>query len=867
MAVEKALYGAPQGLNGSAIAEEALEIEIVDPESVTISTGDMEMTIMPGEEDELEFGANLAEELEDDVLGEIADTLLEAYDTDLDSRADWENTLKDGLELLGLKIEDRNEPWEGAFGVYHPLLAEAVVKFQSETIVETFPPQGPVKTLILGEETREKTDSAKRVKEDMNYQLVCKMTDYRSEHERLLWNLPIAGSAFKKTYFDPALDRAVSQFVPAEDFVVSYGASDLVSAQRYTHKMKKARNEVRKMQVSGFYRDVELGDPVADRDDIADSKDSLGGYTSDSDDRYTLLEVHCELDLEGFEDTDKEGDETGIELPYIVTIDKGSNTVLSIYRNWREEDEKKLKRIHFSHYTYIPGFGFYGFGLIHLVGGFAKGATSILRQLVDAGTLSNLPGGFRTRGLRIKGGDMPIAPGEFRDVDVPVGTIRDNIMPLPFKEPSIVLYQLLENIVAEGRRFAAVSDVNVADMQPNAPVGSTLAVLERTLKTMTAIQARVHAAMKHELYLLMTIMRDNAPAEYEYDAHGKEGAQARANDYSMVEVIPVSDPNASTMSQRIAQYQSALQLAQSAPQLYNLPLLHRQMIETLGIKNAEKLVPIEDDHVPMDPVSENIAALTGKPLKAFIHQDHEAHIAAHMAFGQDPKVQQMLEMQGPAGAAVLAAGMAHLNEHLAFNYRSQIEQQLGVALPAPDQPLPNETEVQLSKLIAEAGGRVLGINTQEIQAKQAQQRAQDPVVQMQVQEMQLQQGELQRKMKKDEMDHQIDSTKLQIEAAKIDGQAASTRVDQAFKAKKTLLDQELDKAKHIDGLGNIKVDQAYKAKSSLLNNELEKERLATQAKQKRVDQAFKAKEALMKDERERLKMRADTIKSQTGGNK
>jgi hypothetical protein len=864
MAIEKALYEAPQGVAMMDAADDALEIEIVDPESVTIGMGDMEIVIEPGE-DEDEFGANLAEELDDDILAGISDDLLEAYDTDLGSRADWENTLKDGLELLGLKIEDRNEPWEGAFGVYHPLLAEAVVKFQSETIVETFPPQGPVKTIVLGEETREKNEAAARVREDMNYQLVCKMTDYRSEHERMLWNLPIAGSAFKKTYYDPSLGRPVSQFVPAEDFVVSYGASDLTSAQRYTHKMKKSRNEVRKMQVSGFYRDVEMGDPVADRDDIADSKDSLGGYTSDSDDRYTLLEVHCELDLEGFEDEDKDGNETGIELPYIVTIDKGSNTVLSIYRNWREDDDQKKKRIHFSHYTYIPGFGFYGFGLIHLVGGFAKGATSILRQLVDAGTLSNLPGGFRTRGLRIKGGDMPIAPGEFRDVDVPVGTIRDNIMPLPFKEPSTVLYSLLENIVAEGRRFAAVSDVNVADMQPNAPVGSTLAVLERTLKTMTAIQSRVHAAMKHELYLLMGIMRDNAPAEYEYDARGDEGPLARQKDYGMVEVIPVSDPNASTMSQRIAQYQSALQLAQSAPQIYDLPLLHRQMIETLGIKNADKLIPATDDQEPMDPVSENMALLTGKPVKAFLHQDHDSHIESHMAFGQDPKIQEMLSLQGPGAQAKMAAGMEHINEHLAFKYRQQVEEQLGVQLPPPNQPLPEEAEASLSRLMADAGTKVLGINTQEIQAKQAQQRADDPVVQMQQHEMQVQMGELQRKMKKDEMDHQIDSTKLQIEAAKVDGQAATSKVDQAFKAKKALMEQELETAKATDASTNSRVDQAYKAKSSLMNNELEKERLTTQDRQKRVDQAFKAKEALLKDERERIKMNIDITKPQKGG--
>lgn len=764
MSIEKAIYGAPQG---ELSDEPALEIEIEDPESVTING----LTLVPEDAgDEVPFNANLADHLPEEYLGVVAGDLLDAYETDLQSRAEWEETYENGLELLGLKIEDRSEPWEGAFGVYHPLLAEAVVKFQSETIVETFPAQGPVRTTILGEETREKVDSSRRVSEDMNHELTVKMTDYRSEHERMLWNLPIAGSAFKKTFFDPSLERATSQFIPAEDFIVSYGASDLISAQRYTHRMKRPRNEVRKMQVSGFYTDVELGDPVADSDDIAKQKDSLGGYDASQDDRYTLLEIHCELDLEGFEDADKHGDPTGIELPYVVTIEKGTGRILSIYRNWREDDLKKVKRVHFSHYNYIPGFGFYGFGLIHLVGGFAKGATSILRQLVDAGTLSNLPGGFRTRGLRIKGGDAPISPGEFRDVDVPTGTIRDNIMALPFKEPSTVLYQLLENIVSEGRRFAAVSDVNVADMQPNAPVGSTLAILERTLKTMTAIQARVHAAMKHELGILKEILRDNAPVEYDYDAYGDEGCLARQADYSVVEVIPVSDPNASTMSQRIAQYQSALQLAQSAPQLYDLPLLHRQMIEVLGIKNAEKLVPIEDDQKPMDPVSENMAMLNGKPIKAFIYQDHEAHIAAHMAFGKDPKVQQMLQMQGPGAEAKMAQGMAHVNEHLAFLYRKQIEEQLGVPLPAHEEQLPDDAEVALSRLVADAAEKLTGKHTQEAKQKQSEEQAKDPLTQIQQKELALQEGELQRKMKKDELDHQIDVAKVQVEAARVESQ-------------------------------------------------------------------------------------------------
>jgi hypothetical protein len=786
MAVEKAMYEAPVGIDSEEAMEPALEIEIVDPEEVSVSIDGMEIFEFDADDDGLDHNANIAELLEEQALNLISDELLEAYETDLESRAEWEETYYDGLELLGLKIEDRSEPWEGAFGVYHPVLAEAVVKFQAETIVETFPAQGPVKTKVIGAYSKERTESANRVREDMNHMLTDGMPDYRSEHERLLWNLPIAGSAFKKVYFDPSLDRPVAQFIPAEDLIVSYGTSSLESAQRITHRMKRTQNEMRKMQVSGFYRDVELGDPVADNDEVSKRKDELGGYNASQDDRYTLLEIHCDLDIEGFEDTDKEGNPTGIEIPYIVTIEKGTGEVLSIYRNYEEEDDRKRRLNHFSHYNYVPGFGFYGFGLIHLIGGYAKGATSIMRQLVDAGTLSNLPGGFRTRGMRIRGGDTPIAPGEFRDVDVPTGTIRDNIMPLPYKEPSMVLQNMLNTVVDEARRFAAMADVQVSDMQANAAVGSTLAVLERQLKTMTAVQSRVHHAMKGEFKILKRIVAEMSPESYEYDALGDEPMGARRMDYEITDIIPVSDPNASTMAQRVAQYQSLLQLAQQQPEIYDLPRLHRQMIEVLGVKNANELVPDKEDIRPMDPVTENMALLRSKPIKAFAYQDHEAHIQAHMAFAQDPKLQEMLKGD-PTAAAKMAAGMEHINDHLAFLYRSQVEEQLGVPLPTYNadekETLPEDAEIALSRLVAEAGNKLLGKHSQEAQAKQAEQAQKDPVIQMQQKELQLQEGELQRKMKKDEMDHQIKLAQVQIDATRVQSDERKSGFNAGIKLK------------------------------------------------------------------------------------
>lgn len=739
--------------------DEPLVIEIDNPDAVRIDGLEIDFT-----DEGPSFDANLAESMDETQLSVVGSMLSDFYSTDLSSRAEWEETYREGIDLLGLKMEERTEPWEGACGVTHPLLAEAVVRFQSETIMETFPASGPVKTKVIGAMSREREEAAERVREDMNHWLTDKMPDYRAEHERLLWSLPIAGSAFKKIYFNPYEERPMTPFIPAEDFIISYGSTDLTAAPRYAHRMKKTKNEIRKLQLQGFYRDVELGEPSVDAaDEIRQSKDEQTGFSAVKDDRYTVLEYHVDLDLPGFEDM-QDGQETGLELPYVVHYLLDSDEVLAVYRNWKEDDPRRDKRIHFSKYDYIPGFGFYGLGLIHLVGGFAKGATSLMRQLVDAGTLANLPGGLKTRGLRIKGGDTPIAPGEFRDTDVASGSIKENIMTLPYKEPSQVLFSLLNSIVQEGRRFAAIADINVADLQPNAPVGSTLAILERTLKTMSAIQARVHAAMKQEFKLLKEIIRDHTSESYSYDPEYADSF-IKQSDYDTVEVIPVSDPNASTMAQRIAQYQAALQLAQTAPQLYDMAALHRQMIEVLGIRNAERILPTTDDIKPMDPVSENMGVLTGDPIKAFMYQDHEAHLATHMAFLQDPKIQQVMANH-PNAQMLSAALMAHVAEHLAFQYRRDIEFTLGAPLPHPDKELPEDVEVEISRLTAQAADKVLNRNKLEMAQQQAQEQAQDPVVQMQMQEVQIKQAEVQRKAQKDQMDFAIAQERLKIEQAR-----------------------------------------------------------------------------------------------------
>jgi hypothetical protein len=709
-------------------------------------------------------------------------------------------TYVDGLELLGLKIEERTEPWPGACGVYHPLLSEAIVKFQSETIMETFPAAGPVKTSILGQETQERIEAAQRVKEDMNYQLTEVMVEYRPEHERMLWGLGLSGNAFKKVYFDPNLDRQVSLFVPAEDIVVPYGASSLETSERVTHVMRKTKNELRKLQVMGFYKDVELDDPTDTLDEIEKKIAEQMGFKASQDDRYKLLEMHVYLDLPGYEDKDEKGKETGIALPYVVTIEKGTETVLAIRRNYHADDPNKQKRDHFVHYGYVPGFGFYCFGLIHLIGAFAKSGTSILRQLVDAGVLSNLPGGFKTKGLRVKGDDTPIAPAEFRDVDVASGTIKDNIMTLPYKEPSQVLYTLLGTIVDEGRRFASAADLKVSDMSAQSPVGTTLAILERTLKVMSAVQARVHYAMKQEFKLLKNIIRDYTPEDYEYDP--VEGPpRAKRSDYDMVEVLPVSDPNSATMSQKVVQYQAALQLAQSAPQLYDLPLLHRQMLEVLGIRNASKLVPIEDDLKPTDPVSENMDALNEKPLKAFIYQDHAAHITVHMTMLQDPVTMQILQ-QNPKAQSISAAFMAHIMEHFAFQYRKNIEDKLGVPYPDPNEEMPEDMEVEISRLAAAGAQKLLQANQAMMAQQQAQQAAQDPIVQMQQQELQLKAAEVQRKAAKDQMDAQLRmqqqqieqqriATQTEVEGAKLGAQIAKDKTQKEFDEATRAVDMQI----------------------------------------------------------------------------
>jgi len=761
--VDKGLYQAPLGMDDLAGDEEPIEIEIVDPEEVNIHAGDLDISIHPGDNMD-DFGANLADLMDDGDLQELASELSSDIDNDKASRKDWEKAYTEGIKLLGLQYEDRTEPWQGASGVFHPMITEAVVRFQSETITEMFPAQGPVRTKIVGKETPEKLEAAQRVEADMNYELTEVMREFRPEQERMLWSLPATGSAFKKIYFDPSLGRQASMFIPAEDIILPYGTTDLDTCYRITHVMRKTENEIIKLQKAGFYRDIELPETDKDRSDIKQAKDKETGFSDINDDRYTVYEVHVDLDITGFEDEDKEG-MTGIALPYVVTMIKGSNDVLAIRRNWLEDDELKLKRQHFVHYQYIPGFGAYGFGLFHLIGGFAKSATSIMRQLVDAGTLSNLPGGLKSRGLRIKGDDTPIQPGEFRDVDIGSGALRDNILPLPYKEPSQVLYTLLNNIVEEGRRFASTADMQISDMSGQAPVGTTLALLERQLKVMSAVQARLHYTFKQELRLLAAIIRDYTEPAYDYQPD-VGGATAKKEDYDHVDVIPVSDPNAATMSQRVVQYQAVMQMAQAAPDIYNMPQLHRNMLEILGIKNADKLVPLPDDQKPRDPVTENMSILKGDPVKAFLNQDHQSHIAVHMSMMQDPMIAASIG-QNPKAPVIQAALMAHVAEHAGYQYRKQIEAQLGLPLPPEDEDLPPQVEQALSSMMAQAAQQALQLNQQQAQQQQAQQQAQDPMVMMQQQELQLKQGSLQLEAKKVQQDFAIEQAKLELEKQKM----------------------------------------------------------------------------------------------------
>jgi hypothetical protein len=772
MSIEKSLYQAPVGIEEEQ--GEAIEIEVVDPESMSIKMDGVEIEIEPQEMGDTDFNANLADFISENELTSLGSELVSDVEDDQNSRKDWADMLVKGLEVLGIKHEERTEPWNGACGIFSTLLSEAAIRFQSETIMETFPAKGPVKTKIIGKPNRYKEEAAERVQEDMNYQLTEKMVEYRPEHERMLYSLGLQGSAFKKVYYDPSLGRQVSIFVTAEDVIVPYGASNLETAPRVTHVMRKTKNELKRLMVAGFYRDVDLGEPTFIQTDIEKKKAEEAGFTLTSDDRYTLLEIQVDLDLPGYEDKD------GIALPYIITIDKGTGTVLAIRRNWDPEDKLKLKRTHFVHYGYIPGFGFYNLGLIHIIGGYARGGTTLIRQLIDAGTLANLPGGLKARGLRIKGDDTPISPGEFRDVDIPGGAIKDNIMTLPYKEPSQTLITLLNQVNDEARRLASVADMKISDMSAQAPVGTTLALLERQLKTMSAVQARVHNAMKQEFKLLKNIIRDYTEESYDYEPEGA-GPRAKKSDYDLVEVIPVSDPNAATMAQRVVQYQAVIQLAQSAPQIYDLPALHRQMLDVLGIKDAAKLVPTIDDQKPVDPISENMGALKGKPLKAFIYQDHDAHIAVHQSMMQDPKIMGAIG-QNPMAQQIQASLMAHIAEHVGFKYRKDIEKTLGVPLPPPDKPLPEDVEVQLSQLVAQASAQLLQKDQAEAAQQQAQQQAQDPVIQMQQQELQLkaqeiqnkaqrEQAELTLKAQKQQSDERLNTARIQVEQRRIDIEA------------------------------------------------------------------------------------------------
>ena len=799
MAIDKALTPAAIAVIDPEIEVE-IEIEIGEPDDLP-----------PEEETAEDFDANLAEYMDESVLQELASDLIADFDKDITDRSDWAETYVEGLKLLGLKYEERTEPWADACGVFHPMLAESVVRFQSESIMETFPAAGPVKTQIIGKDDPKTQEAALRVRDDMNYQLTSEMQEYRPEHEKLLWNLPIAGSAFKKVYYDPSKGRQVAMFIPAEDIVVPYGASSIESADRVTHVMRKTTNEMTLLQQRGFYRDIELGEPSGELDDIEKKKATESGMTATNDSRYRLLEMHVHLDLEGFEDLDEKGKPTGVALPYVVTIDKSSGEILAIRRNWYEADSLHIKRQHFVHYQYIPGFGFYGYGLIHLIGGYAKSATMIIRQLVDAGTLSNLPGGLKSRGMRIKGDDTPISPGEFRDVDVSSGSIRDNILPLPYKEPSQVLFALFQNIVQEGRAFASAGDLKISDMSGSAPVGTTLALLERTLKVMSAVQARLHYAMRQEFKLLKVIIRDYTPDEYTYEP--VEGSRmAKQSDYDMTEVLPVSDPNAATMAQKVVQYQAVIQLAQQAPQLYDLPLLHRQMIEVLGVKNASKLVPLEDDLKPVDPVQENQNILMGKPVKAFIQQNHEAHITVHMAAMQDPKIMKIVG-QSPMAQQIQASLLAHVNEHVAFEYRRQVETELGLPMPTKEENenMDEATASQVAQFAAKASLRLLQRDQAEAATEQAQQQQQDPVIQMQQQELQIKQQELKLREQKGLVDAAEAADRLELERERI---ASQERIAGAQIGARIQSDKEKLRAKEqIDG-ARIGVDVA-KAKDQM----------------------------------------------------
>lgn len=849
--VDKSLRPAPQGVAALAISQQPIQVviegeELPDEAAKTVS--------------DAEFEANLADCLSEDALQKLATDLMAEIKNDINQRAEWEKMYKDGVKLLGLKIEERTEPWDGACGVYHPMITEAVVRFQADTIMETFPAMGPAKTKVIGKQTQDKLDAAERVAEDLNWQLTENMVEFRPEHERMLWNLPSAGSAFKKVYDDPALGRQTSVFVPAEDIILPYGMTDMVTCPRITHRMMKTKQDVLRMQVDEFWRNITLSEPPKTANDIQEKKDKAVGITALNDSRYTIYEANVDLDLYEYDEGSPDGDNEGVALPYVLTIiNDGTDKVLALRRNWREEDELKLKRQHFVKYDYIPGYGAYGFGLFHLIGGYAKSATSILRQLVDAGTLSNLPGGLKSRGLRVKGDDTPIGPGEFRDVDIGSGAIKDNIMMLPYKEPSQVLAGLLTSIIDEAKRFASAADLKISDMSNQAPVGSTLALLERQLKVMTAVQARLHYSFKQELRLIADIVRDNSD-DYAYEVDSPQGRRAKRQDFSYVEIIPVSDPNAATMSQRVVQYQAVHQLSQTAPQIYDLPELHKQMLHVLGIKNVDKLIPTEKDLRPCDPVQENQNILAGKPIKAFPYQDHEAHIAVHMMAVNDPIVAQLIG-QNPKAQAIQAAMMAHIAEHVGFAYRNKMAAAMGVQLPEydKDQNLPPYVEIHLSKMMAAAAPIVLNQSKQLAAQQQAQKNAQDPVLQAQLQETLNDKAEIERKMKKDAEDTRIADAKLGLERMKLEAEGkgpAAAGQEMALKAQKQaeelrLKEEKEAEARYAEGV-RMAADLAAKQSSEKRAEEAHRQQLESNQERHDTEIARAAERA-----REELKQKKE----------
>ena len=778
--------------------QEELQIAIENPDSVAIATEDGGMVIDfdPQEEKpDSEFGSNLVDFIDDQELEHIGSDLISAFNMDRDSRKEWEETYTKGLDQLGLKIEERTQPWNGACGVFHPMLSEAVIRFQSQAIAEIFPAAGPVKTKIVGKITDEKEKQAQRVEDYMNYLLTYEMAEYRTETEKLLFSLPLAGSAFRKVYYDPTLGRPSGIFVPSEDVVVNYGASDLDTCERATHVMRMSSNDIRKMQVNGFYRDVEVASGDRTYTDVQEKYDELTGEMQNNsyDQRHTVLEMQVNLDLKGFED-ESNGQPTGIALPYVVTVDYPSGIVLSIRRNYYEDDPQKKRRSHFVHYQYLPGIGFYGFGLIHMIGGLAKSATSLLRQLVDAGTLSNLPGGLKARGLRIKGDDTPIMPGEFRDVDIAGGAIKDNITFLPYKEPSGTLYSLLQNIVEEGRRFASISDMKVSDMNSQAPVGTTLALLERNMKVMTAVQARLHASMRKEFDILVNVIKDFGEPSYPYETDEEEDIKITDFD-KRVDVMPVSDPNAATMAQRIMQYQAAFQLSQSAPEMYDLKELHRQMLDVLGIQDVDDIVPDEDDVPPVDPVSAVQNLINNKPVKAYTFQDHDAHIQTMVSAQENPEIQKLVA-QSPNAPSILASGSAYVLEHLTMKYRDEVEKEMGIELPPLGEPLPADVEKRISELVAEASTRVSQAAMMKAEQERINQQMQDPLILAKQRELDIKQAEVQRKALGDQARFTLAAQKQQdqveLEKERIESEQAIEGVKIGQRIASDLLEKEID---------------------------------------------------------------------------